>query len=108
MITAEINVNVTPLTDNTIWFANAAAWNTYWANITANVEIDAIDTDLYTPVNYLTGLQPYAFQLNDGPVTVLATNEMFASLLAKVNALDTAFQTMRTELATAGLITNAQ
>lgn len=108
MITAEINVNITPLSDNTIWFANAAAWNTYWSNITANVDIDALDTTIYAPVNYSSGLQPYAFQLDDGPVVVLATNEMFTSLLAKVNALDNAFQLMRTELRNEGLITNAQ
>jgi hypothetical protein len=30
-VTISVSLNVTPLTDNAVWFANAAAWNNYWA-----------------------------------------------------------------------------
>jgi len=38
----------------------------------------------------------------------LITEEMFTSLLNRLNTLNTAFETMRTELRNAGLITQAQ
>lgn len=108
MITAQINVNVTPLPDNDIWFLNAAAWNTYWSNVTADVDIDALATTLYVPVPYNTAIQPYAMANDQDVVTKLTTLDQFNSLKAQLQALDNAFQTMRTELRNGGLITNAQ
>jgi hypothetical protein len=112
-MTANVVINIVPLTDNEVWFANAAAWNNYWNNVDAEVEFDAITTIVYTPSAYNTGLQPIANVITDPTtgadvVQITPTKAMFDSLRAQVTALDTAFQTMRTELKNGGLITEAQ
>lgn len=106
-MTATVSINLPELSDNTVAFANAAAWNTYFSNITAAVDFDAVSTTLYVPVDYDTGLQPEAFQLGD-TTYILPTKAMFDSLLAAFNALNSNYETLRTELRNAGLITNAQ
>ena len=111
-MTANVVINIVPLTDNQVWFANAAAWNNYWNNVEAEVEFDAVTTTLYVPSAYNTGLQPIAnvIQAEDGSdvVQIMPTKAMFDSLRTQVTALDTAFQAMRTELKNGGLITEAQ
>lgn len=107
MLTASISVNVTPLPDNAVWFANAAAWNNYWANITADVEFDPAATTIYAPSPYNDALVPYTLNV-DGVETTVPTIAMFNSLKAQVAVLDSEFQLMRTQMRTAGYITNAQ
>lgn len=106
-MTATVNINVAPLADNEVAFANAAAWNAYWSNITAEVEFNAVATSLYVPVNYNTGLVPVAFAIEDINY-ILPTQAMFASLLTDYNALKASYEALRTELRAGGLITNAQ
>lgn len=106
-LTASISVNVTPLPDNDIWFANAAAWNNYWSDLDADIEFDGADTTLYVPSAYNDALVPYTLDV-DGVQTTVPTKAMFDSLKAQVAALDANYQLMRTELRNAGFITNAQ
>lgn len=106
-ITASVSFNVTPLPDGDVWFANAAAWNNYWANIVADIDIDPIDTILYAASVYSAGAGVYVLNI-DGVEHRLVTEEMHTSLLNRLNTLNSAFETMRTELRNAGLITNAQ
>ena len=111
-MTATVNLNIAELPENDVWFANAAAWNNYWDNVEAEVDFDPIVTTLYVPVAYNTGYHPIAnaIQNPDGSTTVqiFPTMDMFTSLRAQITALDSAVQTMRTELKNAGLITEAQ
>ncbi len=104
---ASIAVNVPDLPDNQIWFSNAASWNNYWSDITANVEFDGATTTVYTPVPYNNALTPYALNV-DGVETVVPTLAMFTSLKTELQTLNAAFQLMRTEMRNAGYITNAQ
>lgn len=106
-MTASVSFNLPALSDNTVAFANAAAWNSYFSNITAAVEFDAIVNTLYVPVSYNTGLVPIALNIMDVDY-IIPSNAMFQSLLAAYNALNTNYELLRTELRAAGLITNAQ
>lgn len=107
MISATVSINVPALPENDIWFANAQAWNNYWRNITADVDVGAASTSLYAPVAYDTSLQ-YVQLTIDGIPVGFATNDMFTSLLAKLEALDASYQQLRTDLKAAGFIDNAQ
>lgn len=106
-ITATVSINVPALPENDIWFANSASWSNYWADITANVEIDPVTTTVYASSPYDDNLEPHTLNV-DGVETVLATNAMFESLKLELQTLNAAFQTMRTQLRNAGLITQAQ
>lgn len=106
MITATITFTVPALSDKTVWFANATAWNNYWSAVPATIEIDPAATTIYTPTNFVD--QDPCIQNIDGTIYNLVTNEAFQSLVSKVAALDTMFQTMRQELKDAGIITEAQ
>lgn len=107
MLIANVTLNVTPLDDNEVAFANAAAWNNYWANVTGEVELEAADTTIYTAVPFDDGLVPCDMVI-DSTAYQLVTTAQLASLLARVDALNNAFELMRTELRDAGYITNAQ
>ena len=107
MLTATINLNVTPLPDIGIWFANASAWNNYWNNISGTVTINPAATSLYVPVPYNSALLFCRINI-DGADYNLMTDIQLTSLLGQLNALDAAVQDLRTQLKTAGYITNAQ
>ncbi len=105
-LTASISITVPALPDNDVWFANSAAWSNYWTDIIADVEFDAIATIIY-------GASPFVdagdYVLNvDGVEFRLVQKATLTSLLNRLNALNIAFETMRTELRNGGLITNAQ
>lgn len=108
-MTATVSVNVSALPDNDVWFQNAAAWNSYWSNVTANVTLDEIDNQVYTPSTYNPSgdLYPEAFQIG-GEVKILVTEAMFNSLLTRLNTLNSSYELLRTELRNAGLLKNAQ
>ena len=106
-LTANINLNVPALPDVGIAFVNAAAWNTYWSAVGGVVTLNPANTNLYVPIVYDNTNPPYELIVNGVP-HVLVTVAMFQSLLNEVQALDNAFQDMRTQLKTAGLITQAQ
>jgi len=102
-ITATVSLTVPTLTDNAIAFANAAAWNNYWNNISANITLVPIDVDGYTPASYNTTLTPY--QLNvDADVMVFPSKAQFDSLLALVLNLEGNYDALRQKLYDGGLI----
>jgi hypothetical protein len=103
MITATVSLTVPPLTDNAVAFANATAWNNYWNNISANITIDAIETDVYTSTPYNSALQPASITIDDVEF-VLVTKTMFDSLKGELQTLNSSYQVMRTQLRDAGLI----
>jgi|ERR1041385_1691235 hypothetical protein len=107
MLTANITFDVPALQESDIWFASSQAWTNYWAGIAATAEFSAAETSIYVPVQYDTNL--VFAQINiDGADYNLVTEAQLNSLLNQLNTLDVAFQDMRTQLRTAGFITNAQ
>jgi hypothetical protein len=103
-MTATISIVVPELTDNAIWFANAASWSNYWAGISGTVEFDAIATAGYTSAPYNAALQPAQITI-DADVFLLATNAMFTSLKQEIQTLNSSYAALRAELYTAGFIT---
>lgn len=107
-----LNVIVTlvppALSDTGVWFANAAAFNTFMRQIQGYASIDPADTSgsAYGPLNYDESLVPAAINI-DGTDYVLITLAMFSSLKDKLIALDANYQALRTAMETAGLISNA-
>lgn len=108
MITATVSLNVPDLPENDIWFANAQAWNNYWRNITATIEIDTLaSTNLYVPFAFNENIQDVEIYV-DGVPFYFITKEKFDSLKNKVANLDTNYQQLRSALQDAGIIDNAQ
>jgi streptogramin lyase len=106
MITFTLNLAVSPLPNGGVWFANAQAWTNYWSNIGATGQLDPITTTKYVP---LTATDDDPVQINiDGNIYYIVKDSSYKSLLAKVNQLDSNFQTMRQQFYDAGLITEAQ
>jgi len=103
MITATVSLNVTPLVDNEIAFANAAAWNDYFNNLTGEVTLEAITTSGYTDSPYDDTLQPHQLTV-DAQVYVFPTQQMFTKLKDQVSNLDQNYIALRSELYAAGLI----
>jgi len=103
MITATVSLNVTPLVDNEIAFANAAAWNDYFNNLSGKVELEAITTSGYTDSPYDNALQPHQLTV-DAMVYIFPTLDMFNSLKTQVGQLDQNYIALRRELYAAGLI----
>jgi hypothetical protein len=107
MLTFTVTFTVPELSDDTVWFANAQAWQNYWANAdVADITLDPIATQIYSPVNYVT--DGYVEMNIGGTNYQLAQESSLVLLAAKVAAIDTCLQTLRTELKQAGLITQAQ
>jgi hypothetical protein len=104
---ASVNISVTPLPDNDVWFANAAAWTNYWDGITGTVEVTPAATTVYTPTAYNTSLGPMEMFV-DGVAYYLPTLEMFNSLLASYTALEQSYKDLRLQLLAADLIDTAQ
>lgn len=103
MITATVSLNVTPLVDNEIAFANAAAWNDYFNNLSGEVELDAISVSVYTDSPYDTALTPHELTV-DAMLYRFPTLDMFTSLQTQVAQLDQNYIALRSELQLAGLI----
>jgi hypothetical protein len=107
MITFTINFAVPPLTDDSVWFANAQAWSNYWNSAdVATVTLDPLTTSIYIPTTFAS--DGYVEMNIGGTNYQLAKFADITALAAKVAALDLAFQTFRQELKDAGLITEAQ
>ena len=104
---ATVNIAVPELPDSDVWFANAASWKNYWAEIPADVTLDPINTTLYVPVPYDNALQAAAFNV-DGTDYIVATKAMFDSLKARLDTLEGSYQDLRSQLKDGSLITNAQ
>ncbi len=106
-LTANIVLIVPDLPDASVWFANAAAWKDYWRNITAQVEFDAAENAIYVPQALDETIQYVAMNVN-GNDHLLVPQPMFESLVARTNAMEAAFQNMRTAMKDAGFIEEAQ
>lgn len=104
---ATVNLNAPDLPNTGVWFANAAAFKNYMATIEGTVDIASADNAKYVPQAY-DDLLPVAALTIDGVDYLLVTSDMFNSLKAKLDALDTSYQNMRTELKATGLLTEAQ
>lgn len=107
MLTGTVSFNVAPLSDTDVWFANAAAWSNYWATQdVGTITFNPITTTTYAALA-LVDIGSAAFDV-DGTLYYLVQQATFDSLVARVAALNAAFELMRTQLKAAGLITNAQ
>jgi hypothetical protein len=118
-----IGFQVPALTDNDIWFANAAAWSNYWNNVTFSINVPIADTvnaglvkaaatAVYADTG-VTATKRYTLQVDlDGTGNLqnvpVPDAGSFDELKIQVEALVLAVQNMRTAMKTAGLITNAQ
>lgn len=102
-----ISMSVPALPDNGIWFANAQAWSNYWNAVGGTAELVPIDVTPFVAHTWpVPDLDPAVFQI-DGVDYVVCTKAMFEELKEKVDALETAFATFRTELYDGGLIDQA-
>ena len=106
-LTASINLNVTVLPDNDIWFANSQSWTNYWKQQLAELTIAPYPNSVYIPVPYNDLLVP-CYQNIDSVDYVLVTKAMLDSLKARVNAMEQSYQNLRNELKAIGLLSNAQ
>lgn len=107
MLTASINLDVPALPENDVWFANAAAWSNYWANIDVSVTFDGADTTAYAESAFDSSLKYIAIPDSNGGLIELPTRAQFDSLLLAYQTLNTSIKAMRAALADAGIITNA-
>jgi hypothetical protein len=112
--TINVSLNVPALPDNDIAFANAAAWQSYWAGANFQCIINQATTGIYGVV--LTALTT---TYNDPGTTadvvstfadinavnhVLVLQSSFDELKTQVAALNAAVKQMRGAMVTAGLI----
>lgn len=104
MITVTISLNVTPLTDNTVAFANAAAWNNYFNNLSGEATIDPITVTSYGSGTAYDNTLTYHSLTVDSVNYMFPTKDQFDSLLASYNELWANYSTLRAELYAAGLI----
>ena len=102
-----INIVVPDLPDSDIAFANAAAWNNYWADVTGEAEIEPADTSAsqYVPAPFDNNLNYENFNV-DGVDHVVCSKVQLDSLKAQVAALDANYQALKHALVTAGIITD--
>src|SRR6266404_2343090 len=106
--TVTFKLNVTPLPENDIWFANAAAWTNYWANQPGvAVIVNPASTTIYVPQPQDTSLPVYDLII-DGMDRNIPSLLLHESLATQVTAIDQALQDLRTQLKAAGFISNAQ
>ena len=105
MLTVSINLAVPPVTDNDVWWANAAAWTNYWANIDLTGTFDPYNNDTYTETPYDNTQQGYQINYGDQPLNFPSTAQ-FNSLLAAYQALNASYKQLRQDLINIGLIEN--
>ena len=113
---------VTPLTDNSIWFANAAAWSNYWAGNTATATISSATTVTAGVVNQAatSAFAPpgtFASQywvseqdlLGNGVFTQVSVPlaVSFDQTKARLESMITDYQNLKSALVAAGIITTA-
>ena len=106
-LTASINITVAPLPEDDVWFANSQAWTNYWRDVNGTVSLDPATTTVYTSYAYNSALPVCDILVDDIPYK-LVTKDMFDSLMARVDHLNTTFELMRNQLKLAGFITEAQ
>lgn len=107
-LSVSISLDVPPLPDDDVWFANAAAWTEYWRDIDLEATFNAIVNTLYAEQNYDYTLPAPVIRGDDGADYALVTVAMLSSLINRVDTLNTSYKTLRNELKAAGLLTNSQ
>jgi len=105
--TATIQIIVTPLPDNDVWFINSESWTNYWQNISGLVTITAAANSKYIPVAFDNTIPMQDINI-DGNDIFLPSLAAFRSLQAQVAALDASYQDLRTQMKAAGIIAEAQ
>ena len=111
-ITSTFTFLVTPLSDGEIWFANSAAWNSYWANIQATVSIDAATTTTYGVSKqannkvYVEVVTYYTLNVDLDGDGVPETYDIPTK--AAFDTLNSIVKDMRTAMKNAGLLKEAQ
>lgn len=116
------SLNVPPLTDNAIAFANATAWNQYWAGAGFTASVSIADTVTYGVVKSATTI---AFNATILTQTLYITEQIdlgngaglqdfklplassYDALVAAFNALQADYTALKAALKDAGLISNA-
>lgn len=124
MATTPINVtglNVPALTDNTIWFSNAADWNNYWAEAGFSANIQIADTINYGVVkaaatsvyaaSVLNAADFYQMQADingDGILFAIQfpTYTSYVNLWNSFHALKADYDVLRAALVSAGLVSS--
>lgn len=101
---ANINLVVPPLDDNTVWWANAAAWSNYWKDINLNVNFNGADTLAYNQLPY-DGTINFVRLNVDGNNQDVPSLQQHVSLVAAFNALQAEYVAFKTALKNAGYIT---
>lgn len=111
-----VNLNVTPLTDNSTWFLNAASWNSYWSGQGFTTTIPQASTSAFGVVQTAASVAfnppslsvPNQVTFNiDGVQYSFVDAPSFDSLYSAFVALQADYTTLKTALKNAGLISNA-
>lgn len=121
-VSVPIIFTVTPLTDNSVWFANAAAWNNYWSGASATATVTSATTTTAGVVNQAATVAfvppgTYASQYwvsnqdlqGNGMFTQVSVplQVSFDQEKARLEALITDYQNLKAALVAAGIITTA-
>ena len=102
-ITVTVSLNVAPLTDNTVAFANAAAWNAYFDALSGTAELTPITVTGYSPTAYTAATVPYDVTIDEDQM-IFPTWASFKALEAAYINLATNYDLLRAELYAAGLL----
>ena len=105
-LTANISLVVPALQDNSVWFANAAAWSNCWNDLQVEATFDAAVTTVYNPSPYDSTLPFYTILYGD-VLYEFPSKEQHNSLVAAFVALEADYVALKAVLKNAGFITNA-
>lgn len=118
--TITASLTVSPLPDNAVWFANAAAWNNYWEtqSFFANIPIasagtygvvEAASTVAYNiPANIVTSYVNIQLDVAGNGVLVpvpIPNQAVIDALAANLNSLMADYAATKLALKTAGIVT---
>lgn len=106
-LTANIILIVPDLPDASVWFANAAAWKDYWKNISAQVQFDSAENNIYVPLAFDNTIEFVAIDIA-GTVYELVPKTMFNSLKNRLDAMEASYQNLRASMKDAGFIEESQ
>lgn len=114
------SLDVSPLPDNAVWFANAAAWNSYWStqSFSANIPIASAGTygvvqsgvtvAYAVPAAIVAGYTIAQMDIAGNGILVqvpIPQQAVIDSLIAQLNALIADYAATKLALKNAGIIT---